>query len=62
MYEGGALYWDESDTNSETLIYNAGRISNIARTIVDDNGDDDWLRIYNSTVWLVSILFISDST
>lgn len=54
MYEGGALYWDDDDVNSETLIYNAGRVSNIAREVVDENGNADWLRIYNSTVWLVS--------
>ena len=56
MYEGGSLYWDSSDVDSETLIYNAGRVSSsrLTRYTKDENGEDDWFRIYNTTVWLVS--------
>lgn len=56
MYEGGSLYWDEADVNSETLIYNAGRVSgqSLTRYTTDDDGNDDWFRVYNTTVWLAS--------
>ena len=56
MYEGGSLYWATSDVNSETLIYNAGRVSSthLTRTTKDENGNDDWFRVHNTTVWLVS--------
>ncbi|KAL7550843.1 hypothetical protein ACHAWF_014042 [Thalassiosira exigua] len=57
MYEGGSLYWDESDTNSETLIYNAGRVSGsrLTRYTKDNEGNADWFRVYNTTAWLVNI-------
>jgi len=57
MYEGGSLYWEESDVNSETLIYNAGRVSShrLTRLTKDGDGNDDWFRVYNTTAWLVNI-------
>lgn len=57
MYEGGSLYWATSDTESETLIYNAGRVSSarLTRYTKDEDGNDDWFRVYNTTVWLANI-------
>ena len=56
MYEGGSLYWDEDDVDSETLIYNAGRVSStrLTRTTKDENGIE-WFKVYNTTVWLANI-------
>jgi len=58
VYEGGSLYWAESDIDSETLIYNAGRVSGarLTRNTKDEDGNDDWFRVHNTTVWLVSHL------
>ena len=57
VYEGGSLYWEEDDVNSEMLIYNAGRVSSsrLTRYTTDENGNDDWFRIHNTTVWLANI-------
>jgi len=57
MYEGGSLYWEETDLNSETLIYNAGRVGSqrLTRSTKNDDGNADWFRVYNTTAWLVNI-------
>lgn len=57
VYEGGSLYWGEEDVDSETLVYNAGRVSSkrLTRHTVDENGGADWFRVYNTTAWLVNI-------
>ena len=57
VYDGGSLYWEESDTTSKTLIYNPGRVgtNRLTRMTKDAAGKDAWFRIDNTTVWLVNV-------
>ena len=58
VYSGGSLYFAESDTASEgPLYYNAGRIgaARLSRSTKDDAGDDAWIRVQNTTAWLVGV-------
>ena len=57
VYDGGSLYWEESDTTSKTLIYNPGRVGSnrLTRMTKDAAGKDAWFRVDNTTVWLVNV-------
>ena len=57
VYEGGALYWEEDDTDSTTLVYNAGRVGStrLNRDPYDKNGNPVFMQIYNTTGWLNSV-------
>lgn len=57
VYAGGSLYWDEDDTNSTLMKYNAGRIGStrLSRHAKDDDGKNAWFRVQNTTVWLTNV-------
>ena len=57
FYSGGSLYWDEDDTDSEVMKYNAGRVSGVrlTRYTKGEDGVDAWFKVYNSTAWLVNV-------
>lgn len=57
FYDGGSLYWEESDTSSTTLKYDAGRIGStrLSRNPGGQNGRDVYFRVTNSTAWLVNV-------
>ena len=56
FYDGGALYWEISDTNSTTLKYNAGRIGSTRLSRVPGGYlADVHFRVTNSTAWLVNV-------
>jgi len=56
-YSGGSLYWEEDDSQSVTLKYNAGRVgtARLTRDTKGDGGENVWFKVYNSTAWLVNV-------
>jgi hypothetical protein len=57
IYSGGSLFWEEDDTECETLYYDPGRVSSarLTRYTKDEQGNDAWFRVTNTTAWLVSV-------
>ena len=57
LYDGGVLFWEEADTNSTVLKYNAGRKGTLrmTRNTKDANGVEMWFRVTNTTAWLVNV-------
>jgi len=57
FYSGGSLYFEETDTESRTLKYNAGRVgtNRLTRDTRDEDNSPIWFKVYNSTAWLVNV-------